>query len=125
MDDSYEDDSYENLIKLLSLFKNRPYHLAKYLIINSALNDDFIEKLKDSKIELEKENVNFLTIEEMENYYQSFINLKNIEEKSKKEIEAELNKKLDDAIISENYEEASRIRDYMRLKNFKRISKKQ
>jgi F0F1-type ATP synthase alpha subunit len=119
-------DSYENLIKLLSLFKNRPYHLAKYLITNSALKEGFIEKLKDSKIsELENENVNFLTIEEMENYYQSLIDLKNIEKKSKKEIELELNKKLDDAILLENYEEASRIRDYMRLKNFKRISKKQ
>jgi hypothetical protein len=117
-------DGYEKLIKLLSLFKNRPYHLAKYLITNSALNEDFIEKLKDSKIsELKSENINFLTIEEMEIYYQSLI-VSNIEEKSKEDIEIELNKKLDESIISENYEEATRIRDYMRLKNIKRISKK-
>jgi hypothetical protein len=117
-------DIYENLIKLLSLFKNKPYYLAKYLIKNSALTEDFIEKLKDSKIsELEKENINFTNIEEMENYYQSLIS-KNIEEKSKKDIEIELNNKLDNALILENYEEASSIRDYMRLKNIKRISKK-
>lgn len=119
------DESYDNLIKLLSMFKNRPYHLAKYLITNSALKESFIKKLKDSKIsELENENINFLTIEEMENYYQSLIDLKNIEEKSRKEIEKTLNEKLESAIILENYEEASRIRDYMRLNNFKRISKK-
>ena len=38
-----ENDSYKNLVSLLNLFKNRPYHLAKYLIDNSALSDKFIK----------------------------------------------------------------------------------
>ena len=37
-----------NLINFLKLFKNRPYHLAKYLIDNSALTKDFYNKIIES-----------------------------------------------------------------------------
>jgi hypothetical protein len=118
------EDGYENIIKLFNLFKNRPYHLLKYLIKNSALKESFIKKIKNSKIsELEDSNLFFLSIEEMNNYYQSILDMKISEEKSKEDIEIELNKKLDDCIRSENYEEASRIRDFMKIKKIKRIFK--
>ena len=42
------EDLYRNLVILLKMFKNRPFHLAKYLIENSALTEDFIKKIKNS-----------------------------------------------------------------------------
>lgn len=117
-------DKYENLLKLLKLFKNRPYHLTKYLIDNSALNEDFIEKLKESEIsEISEKELNFNSIEEMENFYVSLIDIKNLEQKDSNEIKIELNEKLEEAIRLENYEEAARIRDYMNIKNIKRNKK--
>ncbi len=39
------DRTQRNLITLLKLFKNRPYHLSKYLLDNSAFNKDFLRKI--------------------------------------------------------------------------------
>ena len=46
-------------------------------------------------------------------------NLKNL--KTKEELELELNEKLQKAIQTENYEEASRIRDYMKVNNIQKL----
>jgi len=118
------------------MFKNRPYHLAKYLVENSALTDEFIKKLKHSDRlkelnEGEKSEqkllpvpvpVYFLDISQMENFYNSFIDdIKQLsKEKSIEEITKELNIKLDDLIKKEKYEEAARVRDYMNRNNIKR-----
>lgn len=117
-------DYYENLINLLKLFKNRPHHLAKYLINNELLNSDFIEKLKKTKIsDISEKELNFNSIEEMEKFYLSLINIENIEKKSQIELKIEINEKLDKAIELEDYEEAVRLRDFMNIKNIKRIKK--
>lgn len=42
------EELYRSLVILLKMFKNRPYHLGKYLVENSALTEDFIQKLKKS-----------------------------------------------------------------------------
>ena len=44
----------KNLISFLKLFQNRPFHLAKYLLENNGLNDEFIDKITKS------EKLNFL-----------------------------------------------------------------
>lgn len=102
------------LIRLLKLFENRPYHLSKYLLDNNALTDDFLKNLRDSKkisnLNLE-ETRNFTSISQMEDFYTSLIN--DIEEKSEKDIENELNEKLKNLIRKEKYEEAAKLRDYM------------
>lgn len=117
-------DYYENLLNLLKLFKNRPHHLAKYLINNEVLNNDFIEKLKENKIsDVSEKELNFNSIEEMENFYYSLINFKT-GDKTNEEIQLLLNNKLNTAIDNEDYEEAVRIRDYMFINNIKRIKKK-
>ncbi len=117
---------YKKLITLLKLFKNRPHHLAKYLIDNDALNSEFTNSLinsnkisKISKDKIDKYN-NFSDISQMEDFYESLLN--NIDDKSEKEIIIEINKKLDDLIKSENYEEATKVRDYMKRKGIKRIN---
>lgn len=131
------EELYRSLVILLKMFKNRPYHLAKYLVENSALTEEFIRKLKNSDRlkelnEDEKSSeqkllpvpvpVYFVDISQMENFYNSFIDdIKQLsKEKSIEEITKELNKKLDELIIKEKYEEAARVRDYMTRNNIKR-----
>jgi hypothetical protein len=131
------EELYRSLVILLKMFKNRPYHLAKYLVENSALTEEFIRKLKNSDRlkelnEDEKSSeqkllpvpvpVYFVDISQMENFYNSFVD--DIQQLSKQkgieEVTKELNKKLDDLIIKEKYEEAARVRDYMSRNNIKR-----
>lgn len=131
------EEIYRSLVILLKMFKNRPYHLAKYLVENSALTDNFIKKLKNSDklkeiSDDEKTDeqrllpmpvpVYFVDISQMENFYSSFID--DIQQLSKEkgieEVTKELNKKLDDLLKQEKYEEAARVRDYMSRNNIKR-----
>ena len=131
------EELYRSLVIMLRMFKNRPYHLAKYLVENSALTEDFIKKIKNSdKLKEMNEDeksseqkllpvpvpVYFVDISQMENFYNSFIDdIKQLsKEKSIEEITKDLNKKLDDLIKQEKYEEAARVRDYMTRNNIKR-----
>ncbi len=131
------EELYRSLVIMLKMFKNRPYHLAKYLVENSALTEDFIKKIKNSDRlkelnEDEKSSeqkllpvpvpVYFVDISQMENFYNSFIDdIKQLsKEKSIEEITKNLNEKLDDLIKQEKYEEAARVRDYMNRNNIKR-----
>jgi hypothetical protein len=129
------EELYRSLVILLKMFKNRPYHLAKYLVENSALKEEFIKKLKNSDRlkEINEEDksseqkllpvpVYFVDISQMENFYNSFVD--DIQQLSKEkgieEVTNELNKKLDELIKLEKYEEAARVRDYMNRNNIKR-----
>ncbi len=130
------EEIYRNLVLLLKMFKNRPYHLAKYLVENSALTDDFINKIKNSdklkEISDEEKNdqkflpapvpVYFVDISQMENFYNSLTDdIKSLsKEKSIEQITKELNEKLDKCIKGEKYEDAARIRDYMDRNGIKR-----
>jgi hypothetical protein len=128
-----EDELYQKLVILLKLFKNRPYHLAKYLIDNSAFNKSFLNKIsKSSKLdeifEDEKfENflpIYFSNISQMEEFYESLLEeIREISKKSEIDMTKELNEKLDNLIKYEKYEEAARLRDYMSKNLIKRISK--
>lgn len=131
------EEFYKNLVLLLKMFKNRPYHLAKYLIENESFNIEFIKKVENSSRlgEISKEeyqnprNINVPIaiddINKMLDFYDSLIDeLSQIEkQKSPQELESELNNKLDDLIKTEKFEEASRIRDYMQKNGVKRINK--
>jgi hypothetical protein len=110
---------HKNLISLLKVFKNRPYHLSKYLIDNNAFNKDFIQKIQNSSklSEInEIENKYFSSISQMEDFYNSLLEEGVNSKKTKKDITIELNNKLAQLIIDERYEEAAALRDYM-LKN--------
>ena len=56
-------------------------------------------------------------------HYSSLVDdLENLKrKKTKEELTEELNEKLKFAIESENYEEASRIRDYMKVNNIQKL----
>lgn len=130
------EEIYRKLVLLLKMFKNRPYHLAKYLVENSALTDDFIKKIKNSDKLKEISNeekteqkllsapypVYFVDISQMENFYNSFMDdIKSLsEEKGIEQITKELNEKLNNFIKQEKYEDAAKIRDYMNRNEIKR-----
>lgn len=124
-----EDELYHNLVTLLRTFKNRPYHLAKYLIENSALNSEFkknilnSDKIKELQDKIEQEGSNlpaiqFNDIGSMKDYFNSLSQLS--EKEDTKELTKELNQKMIDLLKEENYEEAAKLRDYMIRKNIKR-----
>ena len=125
------EELYKNLVSLLKLFKNRPYHLAKYLIDNSAFNKTFVNKVlkseklnefSEDKIEIINTSVYFVNISQMEDFYNSLLDeMKDISKiKSSEEIASELNGRLNDLIKNEKYEEAAKIRDYMAKNGIKR-----
>jgi len=125
------EDLYRNLVILLKMFKNRPYHLAKYLIENSAMTADFIKKVSENgklnslseEDDKPKAPIYFLDIGKMNDYYNSFADdIKLLERgKTPAEIEADFNAKLDKLLMEEKYEDAARVRDYMAKNKIKRI----
>jgi cysteinyl-tRNA synthetase len=125
------EELYKNLVSLLKLFKNRPYHLAKYLIDNSAFNKTFVNKVlkseklnefSEDKIESINTSVYFVNISQMEDFYNSLLEeMKDISKvKNEEEIATELNARLNELIKNEKYEEAAKIRDYMSKNRIKR-----
>lgn len=118
-------DKNENFLILLKLFKNRPNHLYQFLIESEAINKSFLNKLKKSiklKNDLNEENLPFFkNLTEMKDYYNSLTDIEENKIKTKEEIGIELNRKLEESIKNENYEESCRIRDYMRLNKIKKL----
>ncbi len=128
------DDINKKIVVLFKLFKNRPYHLAKYLMENGAFNKQFLNKIsKSTKLELisTEEEINkylssqFSDINHMQDFYNSLLDeIKEISNnKTKSEISKELNDKLDEFIKLEKFEEAAKLRDYMSKNSIKRKSK--
>lgn len=130
-----DEELNKNLVILLKMFKSRPYHLAKYLIENSALNSDFINKLinSDKLKKISDDNsddrlsvtpVYFVNINQMNDFYESFIDdiSQASKEKSLEEVTKDINQKLDHLIKDDKFEEASRIRDYMMRNGIKRLN---
>jgi excinuclease UvrABC helicase subunit UvrB len=116
----------EHLANFLKMFKNRPYHLAKYLIDNSALNKSFLNKIvKSGKLNTETPQITpevpITDISEMEDYYNSILDPIKIGHKTVEEITKETNDKMDELIKNEKFEEAAKLRDYMNKKSIKRI----
>ncbi len=122
---------YRNLSILLKLFKNRPNHLAKYLIENSAFTEEFIYNIINSKKlndmnpadtynyfaeEANLTPVYFTDFNEMDDYYTNIMEDKSLSIDNL-ELTKELNLKLGRYIEEEKYEEAARIRDYMNKNN--------
>ena len=120
------DELNEHLANFLKMFKNRPYHLAKYLIDNSAFNKSFINKIvKSGKLNTEGSRTNpeipLTSISEMDDYYNSILDPIKIGNKTLEEITKEINDKMDELIKNEKFEEAAKLRDYMTKKSIKRI----
>jgi hypothetical protein len=123
-----EDELYQKLVTLLKLFKNRPYHLSKYLIENSALTKEFknlllkSDKIKDLQNEFETGSnlpaIQFNEISKMQEYFKSLTEI--TESRTDEDIEKELNDRMMLLLKEEKYEEAAKLRDFMIMKKIKR-----
>ena len=114
------EDLYKNFVTLLKLFKNRPYHLAKYLIQNGAIKEEFLSKIvnSDRLRNLKEDEFNekiFMDINQMNEFFNSLtIEVKKLSMfKTDDEIKIDLNNKLSELLKEEIYEEAAILRDYM------------
>lgn len=117
------EELYRNLVIFLKMFKNRPYHLAKHLVENSALNEEFLKKLLENPriSDMEEDKlpaIYFADIDKMNEYYNSLTEEKR--QRSPLEVEMDLNERLESLIEEERYEEAARLRDYMQRNKIKR-----
>ena len=122
------EDLYRNLVTLLKLFKNRPYHLTKYLIQNGALKEEFLSKIvnSDRLRNLKEDDLNdkiFTDINQMNEFFNSLTteDKKLTMFKTNDEIQIDLNNKLLELLKDEKYEEAAILRDYMYNNNIKKI----
>ena len=121
-----KNDLYKNLVTLLRVFKDRPNHLAKYLIDNNSFTNEFILKVIESEklsSMLNEEDYNYFEeamninipffndYNEMSDYYNGI--MKEDFNPSDSRFEEDLNDKLKRLIKSESYEEAAKLRDYM------------
>lgn len=113
-------EDFDKLRRLFEEFDGRPNHLAKFLTEKNAFSDSFIKKLEENSTDIEK-RPNFKTIKEMNRWFSKLVDdLDKLKKKrTRDEIIKELNKKLNNAILTENFEEACRIRDYMIKNNYK------
>jgi len=117
---------YKNLSKFLKFFINRPNHLARYLIDNDALNKEFLNKissLDNSEMDESKlVSVYFLDINQMNNFFKKLIE-KGDSNYSDNNLIEELGKELQNCLFEERYEDAIRIRDYLKNINNKKVKK--
>jgi len=117
-----------NLSLLLKLFNGRPNHLARFLINNNCFTDEFKELVLNNYelgedvegTEDSEENIDFSTYDEMNSYYDKFIS-SDITNKVDPNVSRELNIRLLTLISGEKFEDAARLRDYMRKKDIKII----
>jgi excinuclease UvrABC helicase subunit UvrB len=114
------------LVNFLKLFKDRPYHLANYLIDNYAISSSFINKILNSdklKNFKEQPDTYFYDIAEMEDFFNSFIDIKELKTNKKniEKITKDVNDKMNNFIKEEKFEDAVQLRDYMIKNRIKRI----
>ena len=122
------EDLYRNFVTLLKLFKNRPYHLAKYLIQNGAIKEEFLSKIINSDRlrnlkEGEFDEKILMDINQMNYFFNSLtIEVKKLSMfKTDDEIKIDLNNKLSELLKEEKYEEAAILRDYMFNNGIKKL----
>lgn len=116
-----------NLVILLKLFNERPNHLAKYLIKNNALTDEFkflvLNSDKLDNIKPINEQLDFSDFNEMYSYFDKLIENNDLSDKLNLDplSPIELNDRLSKLLEEEMFEDAAKLRDYMEKNNIKII----
>lgn len=106
-------ESYIKLVSLFKYFDKNENLLVKYLLDNSAFDNEFLNKINNSKF-LEnpnKDKFKLKTISEIDNFLLSIL--------LEQENNDQLLFKLNFLIENEEYEKAAQIRDYILKKNKK------
>lgn len=132
MMDKFDPKLYKNLISVMKMFENRPYHLVKFLMEKNAFTDEFksvvmrnnfLDKVKEDEDDyLSSKKIYFIDISQMNEFFNSIFKDSDWGVDTQPDLTKDLNSKLDGYIRDERYEDAIRIRDYMNKMGIKRIS---
>lgn len=98
-------DKYEILANFLSQFQDKKWLLAKFLIDNDAINDNFIKRIQTDENDDVK---SFNDINQLNSYLNNLIN------KESEVHQINLEVKLSELLEQERYEEAAKIRDWIK-----------
>lgn len=99
-------DKYELLAALLSRFDNKKWLLSKFLIDNDAISDSFLKSINTEN--LSQETPVFHDLTQLNDYLNRLID----KECAVKRIDLE--KKLQELLQEERYEEAAKLRDWLK-----------
>jgi len=100
-----DQEKIEALSNLFRMFSDKRYHLAKFLVDHGAVSESFLSKLDCAELEYRSD---FSDIDEIEEHFASLLG------QTEPPQEIDLKAKLMDLIEAEKYEDAARLRDYMR-----------
>jgi hypothetical protein len=110
----------KKLTKLFNFFINRPNHLAKYLLDSGAFNKEFLNKLSEVNIPTNEDSkilgIYFVDLNQMHNFFNNLLNKEKYPDVDPEKLTIELEKELEKCIKEERYEDAIRIRDYLKNK---------
>lgn len=98
-------EKYELLANFFKLFQDKRWLLAKFLIDNNAINDSFLKKIN---IEENEPVTDFENIEKLNSYFNKLIS------KESENHKMDLEVKLLQLIEEERYEEAAKLRDWLK-----------
>ena len=118
------DDMVNKLTNFIMLFDDKTFLMARYMLDNKILNDDFIKLLSNSdKFNNPIRLPFFNNISDVIPYYHSLLDDFDNVGDSKEDVLIKLNSRLDEYIRKDMFEEAIRLRDYMKKNNIDRIIK--
>lgn len=116
----------KKLSNFLTFFINRPNHLAKYLMDNDALNKEFLNRIASVDLpeisESKMNEVYFLDINQMNIFFKNLLNKEKYPDSNNEDLIKELEKELQKSISEERYEDAIRIRDYLKNINKRNLN---
>jgi hypothetical protein len=116
----------KKLSNFLTFFINRPNHLAKYLMDNDALSKEFLSRITSVDLpeinESKMIDVYFLDINQMNIFFKNLLNKEKYPDSNNEDLIQELEKELQKSISEERYEDAIRIRDYLKNINKRNLN---
>lgn len=114
----------DKLFNFFDMFGDKKHLMIKYMLDNNIFSDSFIESiLSNSNFNNSVDVPNFNRIEDIFPFYNTLLDDFDNSGDTPEDILYNLNNKLDEYILKDMFEEAIRLRDYMKKNNIDRIIK--
>ena len=114
----------DKLFNFFNMFGDKKHLMIKYMLDNNIFSEVFIESiLNNSNFNDSVDVPNFNRIEDIFPFYNTLLDDFDNSGDTPEDISHNLNNKLDEYISKDMFEEAIRLRDYMKKNNIDRIIK--
>ncbi len=114
----------DKLFNFFNMFGDKKHLMIKYMLDNNIFSEVFIESiLNNSNFNDSVDVPNFNRIEDIFPFYNTLLDDFDNSGDTPEDISYNLNNKLDEYISKDMFEEAIRLRDYMKKNNIDRIIK--